>query len=61
VARTETGARKRQDERDGISYFLAAKQNGIKTPLSDDYEAEIKRQLDVAHLEEAMEKVRGQV
>lgn len=52
-------ARERSDGRDGISYLLNAKRNGIKTPLSEAYEAEIKRQLDVPNLEQALEKARA--
>jgi hypothetical protein len=36
---------------DGISYLMAAKRNGIRTPLSAPYELEILAQQDV--LEEA--------
>ena len=40
--------------RDGISYLIAAKRNGITTALSADYEAEIPRQSGCAGLEEAL-------
>jgi hypothetical protein len=40
--------------RDGISYLIDAKKNGIKTPLSGPYEDAIKRQLHVGSLEEAL-------
>jgi hypothetical protein len=39
---------------DGISYFIAAKRNGIRTALSADYEAEILRQSGCASIEEAL-------
>lgn len=40
--------------RDGISYLIAAKKSGIRTPLSTDYETEILRQSRFASLEEAL-------
>jgi hypothetical protein len=47
------------DGRDGISYLMAAKKAGVKTPLSADYEREILRMTGTASLEEALAKVRG--
>ena len=47
VARADKG-------RDGISYLMDARRNGIETPLSDCYEAEILRQSECASLEEAL-------
>ena len=42
--------------RDGIGYLIDAKQNGIQTPLAEEYEAEILRQSGCADLEEARQK-----
>ena len=47
-------ARARTDGHDGISYLINAKKAGIRTPLSGEYEAEIKRLTGVASLEEAL-------
>lgn len=58
AARAIESARERDDGRDGINYLLDAKRHGIETPLSGAYEAEIKRQLNVPSLEEALKKVR---
>src|SRR5262245_10194142 len=44
---------------DGISYLMAAKKAGIKTPLSADYEREILRITGASNLEEALTKVRS--
>ena len=49
-------ARKETGERDGISYLMNAKNAGIRTPLSDAYEAEILRRTATASLGEAREK-----
>lgn len=43
--------------RDGINYLISAKENGIRTALSDNYEAEILRQTDCGSLEEALQKL----
>jgi hypothetical protein len=59
AARAIKSARERDDGRDGISYLLDAKRHGIKTPLSEAYETEIKRRLDAPNLEEALEKARA--
>jgi cation transport regulator ChaC len=45
--------------RDGISYLMRAKENGVRTLLSVPYEEEIKRKLDAADLEEALRKARA--
>ena len=44
--------------RDGISYLLAAKRNGITTPLMGEYEAEILRRVSAGTLEEALSILR---
>ena len=49
VARTDQG-------RDGITYLMDAKRNGILTPRMESYEAEILRQSNCASLEEALRK-----
>ena len=59
AARAIRSAREKDDGRDGISYLLDAKRHGIETPLSGAYEAEIKRQLNVTSLEEALKKARA--
>jgi cation transport regulator ChaC len=45
--------------RDGISYLIDAKQHGIFTALSPDYEAEILRKTGCGTLEDALAKLRG--
>ena len=53
-------ARKRTDRRDGISYLIKAKKAvPVWTPLSDAYEAEIKRMTGAASLEEALNVCRS--
>ena len=52
-------ARKRDDGRDGISYLIAAKANGIRTLLSDAYEDEILRLLNAGNLADALAKARA--
>jgi hypothetical protein len=44
---------------DGISYFMAAKKAGIKTPLSADYERAILRLSNTDSLEQALAKLRS--
>jgi hypothetical protein len=44
--------------KDGISYLLAAKRNGIVTPLTPEYEHEILRVSGAADLETALRKLR---
>lgn len=43
--------------RDGISYLIAAKEYGIETALSPDYEVEILKKTECTNLEEALEKI----
>jgi hypothetical protein len=50
-ARKKSGQRKE----DGISYLIAAKRNGIKTPLMPDYEAAVLRLTGQGTLETALE------
>ena len=50
VGKTERG-------RDGISYLINAKSNGIRTPLMQEYEEEIKKQTGAKSLEEALEQL----
>jgi hypothetical protein len=45
--------------RDGISYLLDAKRNGIVTPLSAPYKHEILRRMKTTSLEDALKKIRG--
>jgi len=52
-AKADAGAEKR----DGISYLINAKKNGIKTPLMPEYEEEILRKTGSQSLEEAWEKL----
>lgn len=47
-------ARELHDGRDGISYLINTKKNGIATPLSPAYENEIKRLTRTKSLEEAL-------
>lgn len=53
-------AKKLRDGRDGISYLINAKRNGIKTPLSDAYEQEILRATQTTSLRDALDAVRPQ-
>jgi hypothetical protein len=52
-------ARTQSDGRDGISYLIDAKRNGISTPLSGAYEHEILRRTDARDLEESLRKIRA--
>ncbi len=45
--------------RDGITYLINAKRNGITTPLSDAYEREILRRMEARNLTEALGKIRA--
>lgn len=45
---------------DGVSYLIAAKRNGIITPLSSEYERQILHRVGTATLEDALYKVRAQ-
>ena len=47
--------------RDGISYLINAKKEGIQTPLSPAYEEEIKRQTRTGSLEDALAKTQAEV
>ena len=47
-------------EHNGIAYLLHAKANGIATPLSGAYEAEILRRTNTRSLAEALKKARAQ-
>lgn len=53
-------ARVQGDGRDGITYLIDAMRNGIETPLTPAYAAEIKRRMGAASLEEALAKARAQ-
>jgi hypothetical protein len=44
--------------RDGISYLIEAKRNGIVTPLSEPYEQEILRRTKTRNLTDALHKIR---
>jgi hypothetical protein len=50
-------ARLERTGRDGITYLIDAKRNGITTPLSVDYEQEILRQTQTSNLHEALRKI----
>ena len=56
-AREVAGSKKE----DGISYLLDIKQQGIRTPLMDDYEKEILRITSTSTLEEAWQKERKNI
>jgi hypothetical protein len=47
--------------RDGINYLINAKENGIKTPLLEDYEKFILEETDETDLPASFQKVREQV
>lgn len=51
-------ARRRADGRDGISYLMNAKKAGIRTPLSEPYEAEILKSTETTTLEDALQRCR---
>ena len=46
--------------RDGVAYLIAAKKNGVKTPLMPEYEREILRLTGTNTLERALEMLTGQ-
>ena len=48
------------DHRDGINYLINAKMNGIKTPLSDDYEKSILELTKQTDLKTAFQRLREQ-
>jgi hypothetical protein len=50
-------ARLERTGRDGITYLIDAKRNGIVTPLSVDYEQEILRRTQTSNLHEALRKI----
>jgi hypothetical protein len=52
-------AQKLDDGRDGISYLLNTKRNGIATPLSAPYEREVLRRMQAATLEDALKRIRA--
>jgi hypothetical protein len=53
-------ARLERTGRDGIAYLIDAKRNGILTPLSEAYEQEILRRLEVVDLNQALRKIHTQ-
>lgn len=54
-------ARLERTGRDGISYLIDTKRNGITTPLSAAYEQEILRRLQARDLSDALRKLRSEV
>ena len=50
-------ARLERTGRDGITYLIDTKRNGILTPLSEAYEQEILRRLEVVDLNQALRKI----
>jgi hypothetical protein len=54
-------ARLERSGRDGITYLIDAKRNGITTPLSDAYEQEILRRLHALDLSDAIRKIQANV
>ena len=46
-------------ERDGITYLIDAKRNGIVTPLSAAYEKELLQRTESVDWHEALRKLRG--
>ena len=57
LAIDSVGKTQRGQKRDGINYLINAKSNGITTPLTQEYEEEIKKQTGAKSLEEALEKL----
>jgi hypothetical protein len=53
-------ARLEHTGRDGIAYLIDAKRNGTLTPLSEAYEQEILRRLEVVDLNQALRKIHAQ-
>jgi hypothetical protein len=53
-------ARALNNGRDGISYLINAKNAGVRTPLSDQYEAEIIRMAGATSLEDALARLRAE-
>ena len=54
----ESACRERGD-RNGISYLMMMKQNGIATPLSEPYEQEILRRTETHNLADALRKIKN--
>ena len=54
-------ARLERTGRDGITYLIDAKRNGITTPLSDAYEQEVLRRLHAVDLSDAIRKIQSNV
>ena len=52
-------ARVERTGRDGITYLIDTKRNGITTPLSVDYEQEILRRTQTSNLHEALRKIQA--
>jgi hypothetical protein len=50
-------ARLERTGRDGITYLINAKRNGIRTPLSEAYEQEILRHVQASNLIDAITKI----
>jgi hypothetical protein len=53
-------ARLERTGRDGITYLIDAKRNGLLTPLSEAYEQEILRRIEVVDLNQALRKIHAQ-
>jgi hypothetical protein len=53
-------ARLERTGRDGITYLINAKRNGITTPLSNAYEQEILRRVQATDLNDAIRKIRAE-
>lgn len=53
-------ARLERTGRDGITYLIDAKRNGITTPLSAAYEQEILRRVQALDLSDAIRKIRAE-
>jgi hypothetical protein len=54
-----SSAQSQRDGRDGITYLMQAKRNGIVTPLSPAYEVEILRRTGASNLEAALKLVQA--
>jgi hypothetical protein len=61
LAVKSAGNREVPDGNDGISYLMNAKNAGIVTPLSADYEKEVLKLTGTTSLEQALAKTRGAV
>jgi hypothetical protein len=60
LAIASTNGKAGETHRDGISYLINAKKNGIKTPLIDDYEKKILEQTQQPDLQTAFKRLREQ-